>query len=186
MVSVLVVLAALSTVGGVVGLPFVAGGHPFARWLEPVFRPAAGHDAAAHGAAGAHHLAVGTEVALLGLAVAIALVGWYFARRLYAGGLEPAERLRARVAAAWRLLENKYWVDELYDAVVVRPLARFSDHLWRFWDVRVVDGTANGVGYLVSAMGALLGLLQTGFVGTYALFITLGVAALLLWLGGRP
>jgi NADH-quinone oxidoreductase subunit L len=79
-----------------------------------------------------------------------------------------------------RLFENKWWVDEFYDAVVVKPFMGISHWLWRFWDVKIVDGLVNGVGYSLEAGSAILKLFQTGFVGTYALWITLGVIALFL------
>ncbi|HEY6867332.1 MAG TPA: NADH-quinone oxidoreductase subunit L, partial [Candidatus Eisenbacteria bacterium] len=70
--------------------------------------------------------------------------------------------------------------DELYDAVVVRPFTALARWFWRFWDETIVDGIVNGTGYTLEAASAVLRLFQTGFVGTYALFFTLGVAALLL------
>jgi NADH-quinone oxidoreductase subunit L len=184
MLGPLVVLAVLSVVGGFVGLPFQEGGHAFERWLEPVFaRPVplgAGHESAPH-------LLAGTEWALLGFAVVIATLGFLAARGLYAQGLEAADRARARVAGLWGVLEHKYWVDEIVDAIVVRPLKHISDQLWEFWDARIVDGAVNGVGYVLSGASAVLRLFQTGFVGTYALFISLGVAALLMhFLRHRP
>ncbi len=173
----LVALAALSAVGGLVGMPFQEGGHPFARWMAPVFAGAAGHGEAA----AAHpHLAPGVECGLLALAVVVAALGWLAARGLYGRGLEAALRAQERVAGLWRVLEHKYWVDELYDALVVRPLKWTADRFWEFWDTRVVDGAVNGLGYVVAGVSAVLRLFQTGFVGTYALFIGLGVAVLLL------
>ena len=64
--------------------------------------------------------------------------------------------------------------------IVVKPFMGISRWLWRFWDVKVVDGLVNGVGYSLEAGSAILKLFQTGFVGTYALWITLGVIALFL------
>jgi len=78
------------------------------------------------------------------------------------------------------MLLHKYWIDELYDATIVRPVRALATWFWRFWDVVVVDGIVNGVGWTLEGVSALLRLFQTGFVGTYALFFTLGVAALLL------
>ena len=62
----------------------------------------------------------------------------------------------------------------------MRPIHAFAMRLWRFWDEVVVDGTVNGVGDTLEGVSAILRLFQTGFVGTYALFFTLGVVALLL------
>src|SRR5262249_17238348 len=104
MLGPLVALAALSAVGGFVGLPFQEGGHAFERWLGPVFaHPAlgSGHETP--------HLAAGTEWALLAFAVLVATIGFVAARGLYAKGLEAADRARVRVAGLWRVLEHKYW-----------------------------------------------------------------------------
>jgi NADH-quinone oxidoreductase subunit L len=183
MIAPLVVLAGLSVVGGLIGPPppFRAllglgeGGHPFERWLEPVF--AAGNEIAAHSE---HHMSMGTEWALIGLSVLVAVIGIAMAFRFYLQQPSTATALQQRFAGPHRLLLNKYWVDELYDAAVVSPLHGLSQRLWRFWDVKIVDGTVNGVGYVLEFLSAGFRLLQTGFVGHYAMFFSLGVVALLL------
>ncbi len=169
----LVILAVLSVVGGYVGMPFQEGGHAFERWLHPVL--SAGGHAAAH-----HQVSRGMEWTLIFLSVGVALAGIFLAMRSYLWNPAAATALRARFEGLHRVLEHKYWVDEIYDAVVVRPFVGVSEWLWRFWDVKVVDGLVNGVGYTFEGGSAVLKLFQTGFVGTYALFITLGVIALFL------
>jgi NADH-quinone oxidoreductase subunit L len=182
MIAPLVVLAVLSIAGGWVGLPFQEGGHAFARWLEPVFA-SPGAEGGAHGA-GAHavpHLSAGAEWGLILLSVAVAVAGIVAAFRVY-GRAQIATRgepLAERMPGVHRTLAHKYWVDELYDAIIVRPIHGLSQRLWRFWDVKVVDGTVNGIAHLFEGFSAISRLFQTGFVGTYALFLTLGVAALL-------
>jgi len=177
MIAPLVVLAILSVVGGWVGLPFQHEGHAFARWLAPVF--AAG-EAGGHGAASAHgvpHLSVGAEWALIAISVAVAGFGIWLAFRVY--GRSTEEPLAQRAPALHRMLANKYWVDEFYDAIVVRPTHAVAQRLWRFWDEKIVDGSVNGLAHTFEGLSAVARLFQTGFVGTYALFLTLGVAALL-------
>jgi NADH-quinone oxidoreductase subunit L len=173
MIAPLVVLAFLSIVGGWVGLPFQHGGHALARWLEPVF-----------GGEGAGHVSLevapATEAMLMLLSVAVALVGIAFAFRAYLQRPEVSTRLRERLPILYDMLSHKYWVDEFYDAVIVRPVGMLSNRLWKFWDVKIVDGIVNGVGYTMEGFSAILRLFQTGFVGTYALFFAIGVAALLL------
>ena len=173
MIVPLVVLAALSIVGGWIGPPMIEGGHPLARWLAPVFE---------HGGHGGGHHAVSRpiELLLIGLSVGVAALGIWVAFRFYLRDPGLATRLRERWGAIHTTFLNKYWVDELYDAIVVRPVRRGSDWLWRFWDEKVIDGFVNGTAYTFEGMSAVLRLLQTGFVGTYALFLTLGVAALVL------
>jgi NADH-quinone oxidoreductase subunit L len=182
MIVPLFVLAVLSAVGGLVGPPLMEGGHPFARWLAPVF--ASGVPAEGHAAGG--HLPAATEWGLIAISVLAALAGIAGAFRAYLQRPELATRLRERFAGLHRALLNKYWVDELYGALVVRPLVRVAQALWTFWDTKVVDGLVNGVGATVEGASAVLRLLQTGFVGTYALLFSLGVAALLLHFLRRP
>jgi NADH-quinone oxidoreductase subunit L len=183
MIAPLVVLAFLSVVGGWVGLPFQEGGHAFARWLAPVLE-AGGHG---DGHGGGHHaVARGVEWLLLLLSVGVAGAGIFLALRSYLWTPALATALRERFAGVHRLLEHKYWVDEAYDAVFVRPFVRISEWLWRVWDARVVDGLVNGVGTTLEGGSAFLRVFQTGFVGTYALWITLGVLALFLHFLRRP
>ena len=176
MIVPLFVLAVLSVVGGLVGPPLTEGGHPFARWLAPVFASGA-HEG---GGAAAHEVSVTTEWVLIGISVLVAVAGIALAFRIYLWRPESATRLRERFAGVHRTLLHKYWVDELYDATVVRPVYGTAQALWRFWDTKIVDGFVNGVGATLEGASAVLRLFQTGFVGTYALLFTLGVAALLL------
>jgi NADH-quinone oxidoreductase subunit L len=180
MIIPLVVLAVLSVIGGFVGPPMMEGGHPFARWLAPVINASpAPHEA--------HPLPVATEWMLIALSVIAAIVGIGLAAALYLRDAGADARLRSRWGALYSMLANKYWVDEFYDGIVVRPVYAVAMWFWRFWDTVIVDGTVNGVGYTLQGVSALLRLVQTGFVGTYAWFFTLGVAALLLhFLRNRP
>ena len=176
MVAPLVVLAALATIGGLVGPPMMAHGTPFEHWLEPVF---------ADGAAFAvpmHELSRGVDWMLILISVGVATLGIGLAFRAYLQQPQMATALRERFSAFYTLVFHKYWVDELYERLFVNPIRRGSDTLWRFWDEKIVDGTVNGVAYTIEGASAIFRLFQTGFVGTYALFLTLGVAALLLHL----
>jgi NADH-quinone oxidoreductase subunit L len=170
MIVPLVVLAALSAVGGLVGPPMQSGGHAFERWLKPVFE----HE----GSPAAPVLAPATEWILILLSVAVAAAGILAAFRVYLRLPALGTRLRERWAAFHTLVFHKYFVDELYDAIAVTPIFRAAQALWRFWDVKVVDGAVNGVAYVLEGVSAGLRLLQTGTVGTYALFFTVGVVAL--------
>jgi len=174
MIIPLVVLALLSFVGGWVGPPMQEGGHAFERWLRPVFESGAAEGAARHA------LPATTEWLLIAVSVAAGVIGIVTALRLYLQQPTLATSLQQRFAGVQNLLSHKYWVDEIYGELVVTPIRRGSESLWRFWDTKIVDGVVNGVGYLFEGGSAVLRLFQTGFVGTYALFIALGVAALLL------
>ena len=167
MVIPLVVLAVLSVVGGFVGPPLQEGGHFFARWLAPVFE--GGHET---------EVSAATEWSLIAISVVVAVLGVALAFRVY--GKRAEEPLARSAPKIYDTLVHKYWVDELYDLAVVRTVYRMSRRLWTFWDEKVVDGAVNGVGRVFESGWAVLRLFQTGFVGTYALFFTLGVAVLLL------
>jgi NADH-quinone oxidoreductase subunit L len=182
MIVPLVVLAILSVVGGLVGPPMQEGGHAFARWLAPVLGGAThgAHEAVGHGQAAAHAVSASTEILLIVISIVAALIGIGMAFRMYLQSPAMATSLRERLSGVHNVLLHKYWVDELYDAMVVRPIHRASLSLWRFWDTKIVDGTVNGVGYVFEFFSTGLRFLQSGFVGTYALFFVLGVLALFL------
>ncbi|HNR38115.1 MAG TPA: NADH-quinone oxidoreductase subunit L [Acidobacteriota bacterium] len=169
MTAVLVVLALLAAVGGFVGLPAWLGPNTFRDFLQPVFAqlpPAAG------GAHAPHSLA--QELAVTGAAVLVGLLGiaaaWLvFVRR---GALPDDEK---RLGAAHRLVFNKYYVDELYDRVIVRPLAWISEQwLWKIFDAGLVDGLVNGAGAMVRGLGDGARRVQNGLTRTYLGWVAVG------------
>ena len=82
----------------------------------------------------------------------------------------------------YSIVVNKYYVDELYDAVIVWPIVRASrEFLWKFVDIVMIDGAVNGVGNLVRGSAQGLRRMQTGYVRTYAGWILLGGVAVLAW-----
>jgi NADH-quinone oxidoreductase subunit L len=168
------VLAVLSVIGGFVGMPFQQGGHLLDRWLRPVMEGGGVEPVAVH------EMSHAAEWGLIALSVAVAATGIAMAFQAYLFRPQLATALRERFPGLHRTLENKYGVDEFYWATIVRPIHRFSIMLWTFWDEVIVDGTVNGVGQVVEVGSGILRLFQTGYVGTYALFIALGVLALLL------
>jgi NADH-quinone oxidoreductase subunit L len=168
------ILAVLSVVGGFVGMPFQQGGHFLERWLKPVLEgggvpPVAMHEMSAAG-----------EWGLIALSVGVAAFGIFMAFRAYLQNPAMATGLATRFSGLQNALIHKYWVDEFYEAIAINPIYQGSVRLWRFWDEKVVDGTVNGIAYVIEGGSAILRLFQTGYVGTYALFITLGVLALFL------
>jgi NADH-quinone oxidoreductase subunit L len=177
----LIILACLSIVGGWIGLPPVFGERldVFSRFLSPIVVPIAG------AAAEAHEPSHATEWLLLGLSVAVAFSGLYLGWKWYArdGGRVPA-RLAAAYPAAYRLLADKFRVDELYDALFVSPFAALARFLWKVVDVLLIDGFLNASAFLVELTGDFLRFLQTGNVRNYALTFLLGLVALLFFIVG--
>ena len=176
----LIVLAALSVVGGWIGLPKVLTGsvdvNVFHRWLAPAVAGPGAHgagEAAAHGA--------GTEVGLMALSLAIALAGIGLAFLVYRRKEGSADRLAVAFGPAYRTLRNLYWVDELYDAALIRPFYALSRGFAAF-DRIVVDGLVNAAGVGADITGQVVKLFQTGYVRNYALVFLAGAVAVLLYL----
>ena len=174
----LVVLAVLSAVGGFLGLPESLGGsNPFERWLGPVFARA-DEKLALVAYPGAF-----TEYFLMACSVAIALTGIYFAYAWYMRHPEVPGSLVKRFGGVYRVLLNKYYVDELYDGAVVTPAVKGSEMLlWKGVDVAVIDGIVNGLARAAGAAGRALRLVQTGVVQNYVLVFLTGAVLLVGWL----
>jgi NADH-quinone oxidoreductase subunit L len=187
MALALIVLAIGSVVAGYIGVPHALGGHnALGEWLAPAFHAAGqvageGAEAAAEGAGEEGNLeatlmAVSSALAILGIAIAAFI--WLKRRDIAAGAARS-------LSGVHRLLMNKYYVDELYDASVVQPIKVIStEGLWRGLDVKVIDGAVNGTAALVDGGAAVLRRLQTGSVRTYAGSVLVGVVIILgyyLW-----
>jgi NADH-quinone oxidoreductase subunit L len=167
MTGPLIVLAALSLAGGaILGWPHH---HLLANWLAPVMPTVPGAPE------GQYEISSNLEYLLMGVSTAIAFLGlWLAYARFYKRGLAADEAFAERSPAIARGMENKWYVDELYGATVVRPLERLSNFFWKFVDA-VIDGIAAALGYIIQAIGDLLRFFQTGNVRNYALMLFAGV-----------
>src|SRR5207249_4844077 len=154
----LVVLAILSVAGGWFALPaFFQGPDYFANFLGPVFGAREAVEAGAEAAA--HQL----ELILSGVAVLAPLIGLAVAHRLYIKNPRKADDLARSMKPAYTTLLNKYYVDELYAAAVVRPLLWLSTNVfWKATDVAGIDGTVNGIAHGAAAIGDGLRHSQSG------------------------
>jgi NADH-quinone oxidoreductase subunit L len=175
MTGPLLVLGVLTVAGGALNVPALFGGAArLERWLEPVTRLAGG-------AAAGVELATGTEWALVGGAVLVAGLGIAGAFRLLnLAALVPA-RLAPPERGLARILWKKWYVDELYDAAIVRPVMWVSrEVLWKVMDARLVDGLlVNGTAAASRALGWVGSRLQTGEVGVYVVLFVVGVLVVL-------
>jgi NADH-quinone oxidoreductase subunit L len=170
MTGPLVVLGVLSAVGGALNLPHLVGGHAaLERWLEPVMEPGLR-------LTGLVMPSGSTEYFLVGAAVAIGALGLYLGFRATLARPTPPAKDAPAETGFGLVLNRKYYVDELYDAVVVRPIAWLSRVvLWRGVDQQLVDGLAvNGTAWLSRLAGGGLRLLQTGQVGIYVVLFLVG------------
>jgi len=197
----LIVLAVLSTVGGFIGVPYalssMVGGHPqnyIEHTLESVVAavPTAGHSGATageqiDGAPPIRTLETATEVqsaeelnaerllALVSVLIAAAgiVAGWLIFQR------RPLLQMP-------RILENKYYVDEIYDAAIINPIhVGAREGLWKIFDIGVIDGLLHSVGEAVTEGGRIIRYVQGGFVRAYAAIILAGALALIGFLAYR-
>ena len=195
MATALVVLAVGSIVAGYVNIPHAIGGHAnLHEWLTPVFNATnCGAEVTTGELAGMalepctpveerteDHTAL--EIGLMGVSSLLAFAGIGLATFLWLKNRQIPERLAAQYPGVHKLLLNKYYVDEVYDATIVQPIKVVStEGLWRGFDVKVVDGAVNGAGYLVSGVSIVLRLLQNGSVKTYAASMFVGAVAVLAY-----
>jgi NADH-quinone oxidoreductase subunit L len=217
----LIVLAILSTIGGFLNLPYI---HTFGNWLHHTIHPAEAEavEATAEAAQATPGFVIGGLNLLiasgtLGLALIAILLAWYFYVRRAADrqklpiAKRPDDPLRSILGPVFTVLENKYWVDELYWAVIVKPYIAVSRFLadkvdWAFWhdffhdkiivggyngftrvlsnqiDLGFIDGIANGLGQGTQELAATVRKLQTGFVRNYALAVLIGVVMIIGYL----
>jgi NADH-quinone oxidoreductase subunit L len=174
----LLVLALLSAIGGFAGIPrSLGGGNAFEQWLEPVFAPATDRLAPVPPQGEA------LEYVLMGLSVGAALAGLYLARLWYLKKPDIPGRLVRSLPGPYRILLNKYYVDELYDGAVVVPVRKGSEILlWKGIDVNVIDRIVNGAARVTAAASRGLRLIQTGVVQSYVLVFLAGVVLIVGWL----
>ena len=198
MVAPLVILAVLSVVGGFVGVPAAMGGsNHFEHFLEPVIAHVQPHGAAAHapavadshGAAPAvasensaapvakveEHHDTTTELALAGFSILLGLIGIGIGFAVFSKNpLKPMPKL----------LEDKYRIDELYDAAVVHPIETISrEGLWKVVDVKIIDGFVNGAAKLFGGLSGVLRYTQTGYARNYAAVILVGAIIVIGYFG---
>jgi NADH-quinone oxidoreductase subunit L len=162
MTGVLMVLAVLSAVGGFVHLP---------QFLEPVLPLARAHESLEH-----------YEHTLVYVAVAVAFTGLALAFLLYRRGPQQADSLAARVPRLHKLLSGKYYVDELYESVLGRPLHWVSDRVFlQVGDRMLIDGALDGMASLTRRAAGRLGQVATGQLQWYVAMAMLGIVGCLLW-----
>jgi NADH-quinone oxidoreductase subunit L len=177
----LAILAVLSVAGGWVAAPAYFGGvDHFQEFLNPAMGAAMPSESEAAGAGG--NL---LEIKLAGVAVGTALVGFLVAWWLYLQRKDSPERLARSLRGIYTLLVHKYYVDEIYDAVIVRPLIWFSTKvLWYGVDEGIIDRSVNGVAGGTEAIGQRLRKVQSGNTRSYAAWVVVGavlVIGLVLW-----
>ncbi|MBW2120339.1 MAG: NADH-quinone oxidoreductase subunit L [Deltaproteobacteria bacterium] len=190
----LMILAALSIAGGWIGIPHaLKGANRFHEFLSTAIRtsPETGGSAAAkihlllasnqstaelakHGLVSAHPPVDPTEYTLMALSVGIALVGLAVAYLLYMAKPVLGERFVASWQRLYRLVLNKYYVDEIYEVLFIDSLKGLGRGLWKGVDTFLIDGAVNGVAYVIRILSDLMRRLQNGLVQSYALSMVVG------------
>jgi NADH-quinone oxidoreductase subunit L len=174
----LMILAVLSIVGGWIGIPHL---NQFEHWLEPALSRFVPEGTAVPGAAQEGSFTL--ELGLMALSVAVALAGIYLAHQMYLAKAGAADRVASRLSGLYNLLKRKYYVDEIYDALFVRPLFWLSENFfWKIFDVKLIDGAVNGSAKLFGGLASVLRRWQTGIVQNYAVTLVLGVIVILGYL----
>ena len=169
----LMVLGFLALVGGYIGVPKILGGaNRFEEFLAPVFERAQ-HLNGIH-AHGAH----ATEYTLMAVSVAIAIVGIFIAWIMYIKNPDLPAKFVARFEGMHRIIFNKWYIDELYDAVFVNPCKKIGTFLWRVVDAGIVDGVVNGCAWVVRGIGTGLRYTQSGYLYNYAMAMVVGVVVI--------
>jgi NADH-quinone oxidoreductase subunit L len=166
----LIVLAILSAVGGFIGIPEVLGGHHWlSQWLSPVIMH--------HPEAGDHS----TEFMLMGVTIAGVLIsiGIAWSRYVKQNHIPVPDEAQRPVLA--NISYHKFYLDEIYDAIIRKPFDGLSTFFYKIVDNKIVDGIVNGLGWGTSEASKGLRLLQSGNVGFYIFMMVLGIISLLLY-----
>jgi NADH-quinone oxidoreductase subunit L len=173
MVIPLIVLAICSILAGFVGVPPVLGGsNLIQQFLTPAALEAKSESLGT----------TGIELLLMAISTGAAVAGLGFAYLFYVAKPELPEKLATKAHAMYSIMLNKYYVDDLYNALVIWPVVRMSrEFLWKFVDIFMIDGAVNGVGQLVRGSAAGLRHMQSGYVRAYAGWILLGGVLVIAW-----
>ncbi|MGH7567167.1 MAG: NADH-quinone oxidoreductase subunit L, partial [Gemmatimonadota bacterium] len=176
----LAVLGVLSVIGGWIGIPPAIGnalggvGNAIESWLAPVFE--SGH------AAEVPHAVPPAEYALMAASIAVAVLGILAARYLWVKRPELPRQIALRFQAPYALLRDKYYVDELYDAVVVLPYNALSRFAWKVIDDGLIDGLlVGGTAAVVKWQTGIFSRWQSGAIPTYVTVFFGGVVAILVY-----
>jgi NADH-quinone oxidoreductase subunit L len=166
----LIVLAVLSAIGGVIGIPEALGGsHWLSQWLSPVIK---------HVGESPDHA---TEYALMTISVIGVLISIGIAYNKYVKQNHIPVPDEAKRPALANLSYHKFYVDEIYDALITKPLDAISRFFYKIVDNKIVDGMVNGFGWTATEASKGLRLVQSGNVGFYILMMVVGIISLLLY-----
>lgn len=167
----LVLLSIAAVVAGFMGIPelFLPNAHKLELFLAPVF------EASAKANTHAHSISHATEYLLLGISITILLIVIIYSWKRFASKPELGE-----ATGLGNMLERKWYVDEIYQAIVSKPIDRLAGWFTSVMEKRILDGLVNATGRMVQWSGRQMRLLQNGQVGGYLLWMILGLLTLLV------
>jgi NADH-quinone oxidoreductase subunit L len=161
----LIILASLSVIGGWIGIPavFMENAHHLSDFLSPVF--ALSHPESQL------HLSHATELLMMGVLLLLIIAAIFSASRMFSKENITEERS----SAFGKILANKWYIDELYDVMIVQPVNHISSFFARIIDNKIIDGMVNGVGKLIHFSARQMRLIQSGQVGSYVLIMVVSI-----------
>ncbi len=168
----LMVLAVLSTIGGFIGIPEVMGG---GNWLKKFISPVLG------GTAEVHTLSHETEWLLMGLSVGAVLLVIAIAYIIYVSKKTVPLTEGVETSVAQKTLYHKYYIDEIYDTIVVKPSYLLSNMLHQLVESKLIDGFVNGMGTAVNKTSAAIRFVQDGSISYYLFAMVVGIIMLLFF-----
>jgi len=172
----LVVLAALSFIGGWVGVPTAMHGHnEFEHFLDPVFAATSTLQSVAEPGHESH----GLEIGLAFVSVATALIGLFFAWLFYAKKPGTANAIAGRAKPLYSLVAHKFYVDEIYNAVFVTGLMFATRIFLKGFDQIVIDGSGRFASWIAMDLGEVARRVQSGNIRSYAGWLALGAAVVI-------
>ena len=173
----LVILGILSLAGGWIGWPAALGGHDWiAHFLDPVFASVGTAQIAASNARD-----FPLERILAGVSMLVALFGWWLADLMYRRKPQLADSAEQKTKPLYMLIWNKYWVDEMYGAVIVRPILAISRNLLgRGVETGIIDGANTAMTATASGASSGIRRMQSGNIRSYAGWLAAGAAAVLI------
>jgi NADH-quinone oxidoreductase subunit L len=170
----LIILAILAVIGGWIGIPeiFMKGGHKLEQFLSPVFLQSTQSNAITV----KNEISHATEYMLMAISVGVALIALVYAWSKFSKYQKTGKEEKGLA----KILENKWYVDELYDSIIVKPIQSIAKYFNDVVEKRGIDGFVNGVGKAVNYSSRQVRLLQSGQVGAYILLMVIGILILFI------
>jgi NADH-quinone oxidoreductase subunit L len=167
----LIILAVLSVIGGFIGLPHIVGTNYIGSFLDPVF-------ASSKAILAEHHISASTEIILILVSTAVALIGIIISFRIYGGEY----KVKLEVNKLYKIIQSKYYIDEFYNAAIVVPVKKLGDIFYSIGDLKIIDGFLDGTGKFFNNLAGDWRKIQTGVIQDYAIISIAGIIAILVYI----